>query len=68
MMTKSFELDPKGKIKVRYFRRRNRLKDRAGAGQSGEPGKFAVAALEESEAELAKCAEDYPDWVQGQLR
>ena len=68
MMTKSLELDPKGKIKVRYFRRRNRLKDKAGAGQSREPGKFAVVVLEESEAELAKFAEDYPDWVQGQVR
>ena len=68
MMTKSLELDPKGKIKVRYFRRRNRLKDKSGSGQSRELGKFAVAVLEESEAELAKFAEDYPDWVQGQLR
>jgi hypothetical protein len=42
-MTKSLELDPKGKIKVRHFRRRNRLKDEAGSGQSREPGKFAVA-------------------------
>ena len=67
-MTKSLELDPQGKIKVRYFRRCNRLKDKAGSGQSRELGKFAVAVLEESEAELAKFAEDYPDWVQGQLR
>lgn len=68
MTTKSLELDPKGKIKVRYFRLRNRLKDKAGSGQSREPGKFAVAALEEAMAELDKFAEDYPDWVQGQVR
>jgi hypothetical protein len=67
MTTKSLDLDPKGKIKVRYFRLRNRLKDKAASGHSREPGKFAVAALEQAMAELDKFAEDYPDWVQGQV-
>jgi len=67
MTTKSLDLDPKGKIKVRYFRLRNRLKDKAGSGHSREPGKFAVEALEQAMAELDKFAEDYPDWVQGQV-
>ncbi|MEQ8247721.1 MAG: hypothetical protein RID42_08555 [Alphaproteobacteria bacterium] len=68
MTTKSLELDPKGKIKVRYFRLRNRLKEKAGTGQHREPGNFAMKALEQAMAELDKFAEDYPDWVQGQVR
>jgi len=68
MTTKSLDLDPKGKIKVRYFRLRNRLKEKAGTGQSREPGKFAMKALEEAMAELDKFADDYPEWVQGQVR
>ncbi len=68
MTTKSLDLDPKGKIKVRYFRLRNRLKEKAGTGQSREPGKFAMKALEQAMAELDKFSDDYPDWVQGQVR
>lgn len=68
MTTKSLDLDPKGKIKVRYFRLRNRLKEKANSGQTREPGGFAMEALESAMAELDKFAEDYPDWVQGQVR
>lgn len=68
MTTKSLELDPRSKIKVRHFRLRNRLKDKALGGGSREPGSFAFEALERAMAELEKFSEDYPDWVKDQLR
>jgi chemotaxis protein histidine kinase CheA len=53
---------PRPKTKVRYYRMRNRLKDKAGGG-SGGVGSISQAALEKAEAEFKKMAEDYPDWV-----
>jgi hypothetical protein len=54
----------KAKIKVRFFRLRNRLKDKA-AGLGGGDFTIAKEALEKAEAEIKKMAEDYPDWVAG---
>jgi len=54
--------------KVRLYRFRNRLKEKAGGAQVGSgPGSISVAALAAAEAEFQKMAEDYPDWVQGLL-
>ncbi|MCW5732272.1 MAG: phosphorelay protein [Alphaproteobacteria bacterium] len=56
----------KGQVRVRFYRFRNRLKEKAmGLGGSGQLGGFSREALEKAEAEFAKMAEDYPDWVGG---
>ena len=57
----------KPKQKIRYFRLRNRLNDKAGIGISGGGG-FAVEALEEAMKEIAKFSDDYPDFVAGYLK
>lgn len=56
--------------KVRFFRFRNRLKDKVGGG-GGAKLVISGKALAGAQAALEKMAEDYPDWVQrhiGQLR
>lgn len=51
---------------VRFYRFRNRLKEKtAGLGSSGVG--ISAAALAEAEVALGKMAEDYPDWVSGLL-
>jgi hypothetical protein len=51
-------------IRVRIYRLRSRLKDKAGGlGKGAETGSFAMEALAAAEAEFEKMAEDYPDWV-----
>ena len=53
-------------VQVRIYRRRNRLKDKAagvGGGAGGEQPTFDTEALAKAQAEFAKMAEDYPDWV-----
>lgn len=56
---------PKKQVRVRFYRFRNRLKEKAaglGAG-GGKSAGFSKEALERAEAEFEKMAEDYPDWV-----
>lgn len=49
-------------IKVRFYRFRNVLRDKVGAG-GGATAKIDPAAVEKAAAALAAMAEDYPDWV-----
>ena len=53
--------------KVRYFRLRNRLKEKAGIAARGETIELSADVLARAEVELEKLAEDYPDWVQGYI-
>lgn len=58
-------------IKVRYYRFRNRLKEKTAglAGASDDVGlEIDFAALQKAEALFAKATEDYPDWVQNTLQ
>ncbi len=57
----------KAKQKVRYFRLRNRLKEKAGSGVTGGGG-FAIEALEAAMKEIDKFSDDYPDFVAGYLK
>ena len=53
----------KPKISVRYYRFKNRLKEKT-AGLGGEEGvSIDPEALAEAEAALSDMSEDYPDWV-----
>ncbi len=54
----------KKKVIVRFYRFKNRLKEKT-AGLA--PGKVGISseALEAAEKALSKMAEDYPDWVSG---
>jgi hypothetical protein len=56
------------RIKVRLFRLRNKLKEKAGVGRSA-PGETTIAAeaLEKALTEMKKSQEDYPDWVRATL-
>jgi len=57
-------------VQVRIYRRRNRLKDKAsgvGGGGAQTPPTFDAEALAKAQAEFAKMAEDYPDWVGGYI-
>ncbi len=72
-MTTAVEPTPaKRRAKVRYYRFKNQLKQKAlnsaGGDNSGGPGALAAEALQAAEAEFDKMAEDYPDWVQGLIR
>ena len=67
-MTSGTTNGAKKSVQVRIYRRRNRLKDKIGGlGTPGETGGFSVEALARAEAEFAKMAEDYPDWVGGYI-
>ena len=57
----------KKKAKVRYFRLRNKLKDKAGSGVAGGSLGFASEALEEAMAEISKFSEGFPEWVSGSV-
>ncbi len=57
--------DPKAKVRI--YRLSNRLRQKANQGGGGA-GEFSLEALKAAEAEFAKMAEDYPDWVQGHIR
>jgi chemotaxis protein histidine kinase CheA len=51
-------------VKVRYYRFRNRLKDKtAGIGSSEGFIEIDAAAMRRAEEALAAAAQDYPDWV-----
>jgi hypothetical protein len=69
MATPKTSAPPRGKSKhkVRYFRLRNRLKDKAGIGVTGGGG-FAVEALEAAMKEIDKFSDDYPDFVAGYIK
>ncbi len=56
-------------VQVRIYRRRNRLKDKIGGlgGAPGESGGLSSEAMARAQAEFAKMAEDYPDWVGGYI-
>ena len=61
-------LTAKKPVKVRIFRPRSKLKDKAGGlGKGAESGSLAMDALAAAEAEFQKMAEDYPDWVGGYI-
>ncbi len=51
-------------VKVRFYRFRNRLKDKT-AGLGGGDGfvEIDAVAMRKAEEALASAAEDYPDWV-----
>jgi len=49
---------------VRYYRFRNRLKEKT-HGLGGGKGTISAEALEAAEQALEEMAEDYPDWVSG---
>ena len=56
----------KSRVRVRFYRVRNSLRDKASGGAAaagGESGTLAKEALERAETEFKKMAEDYPDWV-----
>jgi len=57
------------KVPIRYYRFRNRLRDKAMTGfvDDGSPGAISTEALDAAEAEFDKMAEGYPDWVQGHI-
>jgi len=58
------EAAEKPKVKVRFYRFHNRLKEKA-AGAAGYKGTGEIPAelLAQAEAALAQMSEDYPDWV-----
>lgn len=55
----------KSRVRVRFYRFQNRLKEKA-AGTAGFKGSGELPAdlLAEAQAHLEKMAEDYPDWVE----
>ena len=56
-------------IKVTIYRFRNRLKDKvAGLIPPGEKVTIPKEALDAAQQAFEKMAEDYPDWVQGNIR
>lgn len=63
-------------VKVRYYRFRNKLREKtaglvgagtAGGGAAAEVYEIDEQALARAEQLFAEMAEDYPDWVQAQL-
>ena len=52
----------KNRVRVRFYRTRNRLRDKIATGGGGG-GALSKEAMEKAEAEFQKMAEDYPDWV-----
>lgn len=56
------------RIKVRLFRLRNKLKEKAGVGRAtAGDSTIATEALERALMEMKKSQEDYPDWVRQTL-
>lgn len=56
--------DNKARVRARFYRFQNRLKEKA-AGAAGFQGGGEISSekLAEAQAHLEKMAEDYPDWV-----
>ena len=67
MLFRSVQTGPR-RVKVRLFRLRNKLKEKAGVGRANA-GDTTVAteALERALSEMKKSQEDYPDWVKQTL-
>ncbi len=62
------ETDAKRIIKVRPFRLRNKLKEKAGVGRAGVgDSTIATEALEKALSEMKKSQDEYPDWVRATL-
>ncbi len=59
--------DAKSRTRVRFYRMRNRLKDKVGSGEGGGDT-IDISALEAAAAEFDKMGEDYPDWVQTHIK
>ena len=57
----------KSGIRVRFYRRRNRLKEMVDGGAGGGHA-IDIHALNAAAAEFDKMAEDYPDWVQDHIK
>jgi hypothetical protein len=55
------------KAKIRFFRLRNKLKDKAGSGVSAGGLGFALEALDEAMEEMGKFSAGYPEWVAGSI-
>ena len=55
-------VEKKAPIKVRFYRFKNRLKEKT-AGLGGEVKAISAEALAKAEAALSDMSEDYPDWV-----
>ncbi|MCK5575579.1 MAG: hypothetical protein KAI28_07165 [Sphingomonadales bacterium] len=55
-------VEKKAPIKVRFYRFKNRLKEKT-AGLGGEVKGISPEALAKAEAALNDMSEDYPDWV-----
>jgi hypothetical protein len=56
------------RVKVRLFRLRNKLKEKAGVGRANAgDSTIATEALERALSEMKKSQEDYPDWVKQTL-
>lgn len=57
----------KGPIKVRFYRFRNRLKDKCAGLGAGDGVQISEEAMKKAELALKEMAEDYPDWVTGHI-
>jgi chemotaxis protein histidine kinase CheA len=57
-------VDKKKPVIVRFYRFKNRLKEKTAGLAPGQVG-ISQEALEAAEKALTKMAEDYPDWVSG---
>lgn len=55
----------KSKISVRFYRFKNKLREKTAGLGGGEEVEISPEALAEAEAALADMSEDYPDWVAG---
>lgn len=55
-------VESKAPIRVRFYRFKNRLKEKT-AGLGGEVKAISAEALAKAEAALSEMSEDYPDWV-----
>ncbi|MCH8861556.1 MAG: Hpt domain-containing protein [Proteobacteria bacterium] len=57
----------KKKISVRFYRFKNKLKEKTAGLGGDENVEISPEALAEAEAALADMSEDYPDWVSGTI-
>ncbi len=50
-------------VRVRFYRLRNKLKEKAGGGSGEGGGTISADALAAAQEAFDQAAEDYPDWV-----